>query len=104
MAWKIERVEKLDCVHIKCPVCGTTEETTNNKHATILAAMKKHASCIAGDSISFEVITAYYPIMSADCEFCGSPNGEERWGVYCCASCEATIHKLRIPTEAIHHG
>lgn len=104
MSWKIERLEKLDCVHIKCPACGEVEETTNNRKATIEKAMKKHSNCIAGDSISFEVRSFYYPICSANCEFCDSPNGEERWGVYCCASCEATIHKLRIPTESINHG
>lgn len=100
MSWKIERVERIPDQSIECPVCNTHESF---QHQTeMIKIIKSHASCIAGDSISFKVTSYYFPIMSADCHFCKAKGaGEERWGVYLCASCELGVHSLRFNDKEV---
>ncbi len=84
---------------ITCPSCKEYEFIEGRKLRTtqIRKFMTNHSKCVEFES--FEVLTVLYPVYYTNCEFCNAEGGEERYGVYVCASCEYTLHKVKFTEE-----
>lgn len=84
---------------ITCPSCKGYDFVEGKKLTikNIEKFMSRHSKCVEFES--FEVLTVLYPIYETNCEFCNAEGGEERYGVYVCASCEYTLHKVKFTEE-----
>lgn len=85
---------------ITCPSCKETEFVEGKKLTPHQKAkfMTHHSKCVEFES--FEVLTVLYPVYYTNCEFCNAEGGEERYGVYVCASCEYTLHKVNFKEDS----
>lgn len=86
---------------MECPLCeGSTTWHSGHKPTDeqIKNFIQTHID-LHGDADmtggGFTLTAHVAPILSRSCEFCAQPGGEYRFGVYCCASCEVVLHKVK---------